>query len=159
MAVSKAAKPATAGTVDRLLRDDQPKQLIVSCAGDPSLDTKTISIIVEPVARAPGRFTAALTDGSIVCSSVTPMLTAARKLLALGHSPGALLLVRHVNREDVTMSARLGQAAELSVDEHNGTVFAKWKAFSRSAVGPRKRLLATTATPTAARLKNAWKRP
>ena len=42
--------------------------------------------------------------------------------------------MRHEGSPHIALSSTLGKAAKLTVDEHNGTVFAKWKPHSLSAV-------------------------
>jgi hypothetical protein len=71
-----------------------------------------------------------------LCVSHQPFLDCARKLLARGHDPRTMLVMRWVGAENWALRGSLGVAAKLAVDEHNGT-FAKWKPLSRSAVRPR----------------------
>jgi hypothetical protein len=69
-------------------------------------------------------------------SGAAPVLALCRELVAAGHHPatplegwrGEVLALR---------VAPIGEGAALTVDEHNGTRFAKWKPFCRSAVSPR----------------------
>ena len=42
--------------------------------------------------------------------------------------------MRHEGSPHVALSSTVGKAAKLTVDEYNGTVFAKWKPHSLSAV-------------------------
>jgi hypothetical protein len=44
--------------------------------------------------------------------------------------------MRHAGASHDALRGRLGTAAGLTVDETNGTRFARWKPFQRSAVGP-----------------------
>jgi hypothetical protein len=84
--------------------------------------------------RHPNRFDAMLEgETEVLCTSSQPFLDGARKLLARGHSPQTILVMRHAGSDDVALRGSLGAAAKLTVDEHNGTVFAKWKPFCRSA--------------------------
>lgn len=45
-----------------------------------------------------------------------------------------MIVMRHAGSEIDSLRATIGTAAKLTVDEHNGTRFVPWKAFSRSAV-------------------------
>ena len=63
-----------------------------------------------------------------------PLLDTARLLLAIGCRPDAIIARRRLSSTEDDMWAPLYVAAKLTVDETNGTVFAKWKPFSRSAV-------------------------
>ncbi len=92
-----------------------------------------IVITVTPDARL-GRYRAYVeTEREPLCVSRQPFLDGARKLLARGHDARTTLVMRWDGAEGWALRGRLGVAAELTVDEHNGTVFAKWKPFSRSA--------------------------
>ena len=44
--------------------------------------------------------------------------------------------MRHAGANHVALSSTVGKAAKLTVDEHNGTVFAKWKPHPVSAGSP-----------------------
>jgi len=44
--------------------------------------------------------------------------------------------MRHEGSPHVALSSTVGRAAKLTVDEHSGTVFAKWRPLSVSAVSP-----------------------
>lgn len=92
----------------------------------------SIWIVVKPEKR--DRFTAWLQDEQVpLCVSRQPFLDGARKLLDKGHDPRTILIMRHAGSDDVALRGSIGSAAKLTVDEHNGTVFAKWKPFRRSA--------------------------
>jgi hypothetical protein len=92
-----------------------------------------IVITVAPDTR-PGRYrTYVEAEREPLCVSRQPLLDGARKLLARGHDPRTMLVMRWDGAEEWALRARLGVAADLTVDEHNGTVFGKWKPFSRSA--------------------------
>jgi hypothetical protein len=95
-----------------------------------------IVLTVAPDGR-PGRYRADIeTEPKPLCVSRQPFLDGARKLLARGHDPRTMLVMRWVGAENWALRGSLGVAAKLTVDEHNGT-FAKWKPLSRSAVRPR----------------------
>jgi hypothetical protein len=88
--------------------------------------------------KHPNRFDATLEgETEVLCTSSQPFVDGARKLLARGHSPQTILVMRHAGSEDAALRGSLGAAAKLTVDEHNGTVFAKWKPFRRSASSAR----------------------
>jgi len=69
----------------------------------------------------------------ILCVSRQPFLDGARKLLALGYSASDVMVLRDSPLKDFRLRALIGRAAKLTVDEHNGTVFAKWKGIHCSA--------------------------
>jgi hypothetical protein len=96
--------------------------------------TKTIGIVVQPrvrqnAGRHPYDFDCRLEEGPLLCTSRQPFLQAARVLIALGHDPVTTLVMRHNDSKVESLRARLGVAASLSVDEHNGTCFVSWKPF------------------------------
>ena len=94
-----------------------------------------IVITVTPDER-PGRYRAYTeNETKPLCLSRQPFLDSARKLIARGHDPQTMLVMRWAGAKDWALRGSLGAAAKLTVDEHNGT-FAKWKAYSRSAVPP-----------------------
>jgi hypothetical protein len=88
---------------------------------------------VESVDRR-GRSSASLPDGTVlVGSSRQPFLDAARVLIASGYDPDSWLESWRPGATAFALRGRLRIAAALTVDETR-TVFAKWKAFSPSAV-------------------------
>jgi hypothetical protein len=95
-----------------------------------------ILITVTPDTR-PERYRAYVeAEQKPLCVSRQPFLDGARKLLARGHDPQTMLIMRWAGAKDWALRGPLGVAAKLTVDEHNGT-FAKWKPYSRSAVPPK----------------------
>jgi hypothetical protein len=78
-------------------------------------------------------------SGSTICSAAgqvaighTPVLALCRALIEAGHDPSTPLEAWR----GPTLCLRIGsigEGARLTVDEHNGTRFAKWKPFCRSA--------------------------
>jgi hypothetical protein len=95
----------------------------------------TIVIVVSPH-TAPGRYRAHVEgEKENPCESRQPFLDGARKLLARGNNPRTMLVMRWAGAKEWALRGPLGVAAELTVDEHNGT-FAKWKPYSSSAVPP-----------------------
>jgi hypothetical protein len=76
----------------------------------------TIIIIVAPIASAPGRYTAKLTNGEVlVASSRTPFLDAARRLIELGYPADARVVMRHASSAVDSLGATIGHAAALAV--------------------------------------------
>jgi hypothetical protein len=75
-------------------------------------------------AGAPGSYHATL-DGKRLCSSRTPFLTAARKLIERGFSPDVTVVMRWRRSSADALRARLGAAARLTVveNERAGPVF------------------------------------
>jgi hypothetical protein len=95
-------------------------------------DNSSIVITVTPDKR-PGRYRAHVgTEQELLCVSRQPFLDGARKLLARGHDPKTMLLMRWAGAKDWALRGPLGVAAKLTIDEYNGA-FAKWKPLSRSA--------------------------
>ncbi|WP_338821501.1 hypothetical protein WDM22_22640 [Bradyrhizobium septentrionale] len=87
-----------------------------------------------------GLYRAELADGTVLCLSRQPFLDGARALIAAGFNPGSVLIGWMRDSTAWALSATLGRAAKLTVDETR-TCFARWKAFSSSAVGPQRRLV------------------
>jgi hypothetical protein len=86
----------------------------------------------------PNKFQASLEgETAVLCVSSQPFLDGARILLDRGLDPDAILVMQHAGSDDVALHGSLGKTAMLTVDEHNGTVFARWKPFSLSAGPPR----------------------
>jgi hypothetical protein len=57
-------------------------------------------------------------NGEMICRSRTPLLTAARCLLSRGLArPNDRIVMRYTGSRDVTLSARVGAAAQLRVEE------------------------------------------
>jgi hypothetical protein len=109
----------------------------------------------------PNKFRASLEgETEVLCVSSQPFLDGARILLDRGHDPEAILVMRHAGSGDVALRGSLGKTALLTVDEHNGTVLAKWKPFSHSAGPPRIAHLAAKASTTqAATTRRKRRRP
>jgi hypothetical protein len=102
---------------------------------------RTIEIVVSRSRRSNGTLHPFLFDcelegcGLLLCTSRQPFLDGARELIALGFHPDALLVMRHAGSSIEALKGRLNVASRLTVDEHNGTRFAPWKAFPGSAPG------------------------
>lgn len=101
----------------------------------------TATIIVVPIASAPGRFMAKLaSNGSVlVTSSRTPFLDSARRLLELGYPANTMLVMRHAGSATNALRATIGNAALLTVKEKtagNAPRFARWVPYRPSPVSP-----------------------
>jgi hypothetical protein len=85
---------------------------------------------------------------SITARGSAPVLKLCRLLAAADHDPNQPL---HAYRGGMLciIVRTIAEGAALSVDEHNGTRFAKWKPFSRSAVSSRIAPRQRAATPVA----------
>ena len=119
-AINSRPEMLTDNTSDTSTSADRPAEILITVYLDGS----------------PGRYQAYL-DGQqeLLCVSRQPFLDSARKLLARGHDRRTMLIMRCAGAKEWALRGPLGVAARLTVDEHNGT-FAKWKAYSRSAVPP-----------------------
>ena len=116
--------------------------------------SETIVIVVTPASK-PSLYEVRL-DGQnrVLCVSRQPFLNAARKLLALGYWPSDRLVMLDARTRLERLSGLIGKAAKLTVDEHNGPVFAKWKGLRCSAGSARitaNDSLATTLAETRAK--------
>lgn len=107
-------------------------------------------IVISPHAKRAGVFKAWLErNGRPLCVSRAPLLKSARVLFVLGVNPTVVLKMRHAHSDTTALSGQLGVVAKLTVDEHNGTVFAKWHPFSSSTVSALSALNAPSATGVA----------
>jgi hypothetical protein len=104
----------------------------ISDVGSPNIAGTQIDIYWEPVDRR-GRYRAELADGTPLTVSRQPFLDAARALISAGHSPDLMLVGWRKGSIHWSLRGPLGKAAQLTVDETK-TSFARWKAFSSSAV-------------------------
>src|SRR5713101_8184545 len=66
-----------------------------------------------------GTFEARLESGPLVCRSRQPFLDAARRLIDAGHSPSAVLIMRHAGSGVDALRARLCDAARLTATERD----------------------------------------
>jgi hypothetical protein len=82
-----------------------------------------------------GVFAASLDGRQLLCTSRHPFLDSARVLLAEGVPPQTRLTMCHVGSFANSLTATVGAAAKLTVDE-SGPRFAKWQAWS-PLEGPR----------------------
>jgi hypothetical protein len=104
-----------------------------------NVDPTPLVIIVRPHIKSNGKRHPNLFDARLegesetLCESNQPFVDSARILLNRGHDPGTILVMRHASSDVVALRGALGTAAKLTVDEHNGTVFARWKPFPSSA--------------------------
>ena len=92
----------------------------------------TIRILVESVDRR-GRSSASLLDGTVLVGCRQPFLDAARVLIASGYDPHCWLEAWRPGATVFALRGHLRIAVGLTLDETK-TAFAKWKAFSSSAV-------------------------
>ena len=96
---------------------------------------RKIFLIVEP-ADQPGVFAAKI-DGRPICRSRTPFCTSARLLIERGYAPGAILVMRHAGNSTDALTATIGAAARLTVEEGDREPrFRLWKPFRAGAVKP-----------------------
>src|SRR6476660_6733119 len=102
-------------------------------------DDLTIFITVTP-GNAPGRFDAKLVgaDESLVSSTCTPFLDAARQLQALGHKGDSVLVMKHAGSPVECLRAKVGGAAALTVVEgdRESPRFCWWKPTALRAGSP-----------------------
>jgi hypothetical protein len=92
----------------------QPKVIVRPGIPDPT----AIKITLRKADRYGNTYDAIDARGSpLVRSTRTPMLDAARELLAMGEDPGRLLEAYHEGEEQWALRARLGMLAKLGVDE------------------------------------------
>jgi hypothetical protein len=104
-----------------------------TCLSDALGPSQPILLIIEPVNRR-GLFAARLAeDLRTLCTSRTSFTDSARMLLREGIDPNAILISRKAGQDYDSLRSTVGAAAKLTVDETR-TVFAKWKAFSATAV-------------------------
>jgi hypothetical protein len=88
-----------------------------------------LTIVITPVPERLGAF-AARREGSlkVMCVSRWPFLDSARCFVADGHDPNIRLTMRRDSAEGFALSARLGIAARLKVEESaHGPVFRAWR--------------------------------
>jgi hypothetical protein len=111
-------------------------------AGEPgpvSANPQTIIIVVEPIRS--GRFMARVDDRTVVTSSRQPFLDTARVLIARGHDPNTVVVMRastsaqHAGSGVYALRGKLGTAARLTVDESK-TRFRRWAPHPRSQATP-----------------------
>lgn len=82
------------------------------------MNNDALMIAVRPAKlTARGQTYDAFHGDSFLCNSRAPFYAAARKLTELGHSPDALLVMRHAGLNMDCMKGRLGDAAGLAVEE------------------------------------------
>ena len=102
----------------------------------PLTEATSLKIILQARNRR-GQFSACLPDGTIlVRSSRQPFLDAARTLLDSGYPATTWIEGCRPGAATFALRARLGAAAGLTVNETKIS-FARWKAFSWSAVDAR----------------------
>jgi hypothetical protein len=98
----------------------------------------TITVIVEPLTRRPGYFEARV-DGTLLATSRTPLLCAARRLRELGCSPHDKIAMKYIGRDIIALSALIGTAAGLAVSEEDNRPprFKRWRPRDLGEGAPR----------------------
>lgn len=98
-------------------------------------------LITSPNVKRAGKVDVWL-DGceDLLLTSRQPLLDTARFLLAIGCKPNSMIAARRVASANDDIRGRLHIAASLTVDEANGTVFARWRPFCLSSISGRSRL-------------------
>jgi hypothetical protein len=76
-----------------------------------------IVITIRPAPSRPGRFEVRLGERPLIASARTPFLEAARVLLAEGHDPDTLLIMRWDGETIDALRGKLGLVAKLAVAE------------------------------------------
>jgi hypothetical protein len=113
----------------------------VTRANNPKIQSErpTELVITVSPTGSPGRFRAVLagTGELQVGSSRQPFMDAARVLIENGRDPGAVLVMKHAGTDAVALWARLGTAAQLTVEEGDRIPrFRRWKALLDAAGTP-----------------------
>jgi hypothetical protein len=95
---------------------------------NPASRVLTSIILVALVARQ--KFSASLDGGpELVPASATPFLAGCRKLLDLGYDPRQRVVMRHLGADYDALSATIGAAANLTVQDDGAPRFRPWKPF------------------------------
>jgi hypothetical protein len=93
-------------------------------------------IIVDPVGHR-GRSRAQLDGRVLVASSRTPFCDAARVLVAEGFDPATRIVMRHAGSATNALTATMGGAAQLTVEEGDRVpYFRRWRPSPRAARVP-----------------------
>jgi hypothetical protein len=79
-------------------------------------------------------FEGTIDDQVVVTGTTQPLFSTARALLAKGTNPDDVLVMRHAGSNTVSLRARVGVAAKLTVTERakSGPTFARWEASESS---------------------------
>jgi hypothetical protein len=100
-------------------------RLAGSIASEDSQGRSHFQLIVAPADRR-GTFHADL-HGRRLCTSRTPLCSAARVLLSEGVAPGIRLVMRHAGADYDSLTTTVGVAAKLTVKEtEHGPKFKRW---------------------------------
>ena len=92
-------------------------------------------VIIVATAIGDGKFAASRGDRLLVAATRMPLLDGARVLLADGIDPRAVLVLRHAGSTTDALTARLGEAARLSVEESAfGPVFRPFREATAAPV-------------------------
>lgn len=85
-------------------------------------------IVTTPLPMRPGYFEARLAERVLCAATRSPFLDGCRRLLVLGHDPGAYVVMRGLHSSIDRLRARLGTAGRLTVAEGDHTPrFRPWK--------------------------------
>jgi hypothetical protein len=147
MAPRKASAPDTARTVTEGREAEQPAGRLASsnspnhhraqgwggtrvsgqCTSEQPTHPQPLVIVVDPVGHR-GRFQARFNGRVVVASSRTPFCDAARALLAEGVHPATQIVMRHVGSATDALTATVGVAAKLTVEDGDRSPrFRKWR--------------------------------
>jgi hypothetical protein len=94
-----------------------------------------LEIEIQELQTKPGRFSATLPNGhTIVTSSRTPFLDAARALLSQGANPNDTLQAHHKGSSTIALRGNLGRMAKLTVIEEQiaGLRIRQWEPIEQS---------------------------
>ncbi len=106
------------------------------CASARNMSRASLILIVTPDPERPGYFTARLAgDDRVLARSRTPFFDGARTLLAEGFDPATRLTMMHAGSTIESLSATIGTAARLTVEESaHGPVLRRFRMAPQSAV-------------------------
>jgi hypothetical protein len=107
-------------------------------------------IIIAVVSKNPGRYAAMFGETVLVTSARQPFLDGCRALIAAGHAPDTIAVMRHAGSSTDSLRAKIGAAANLAADESATPRFRKWKPFDLDTLGDRAVTPRTARTDAAA---------
>ena len=79
--------------------------------------TQAHAVLITAVPLGDGKFEARCDGQLLVASTRQPLLDGARALLAAGHHPDTVVVMRHAGSEVDALTARIGTAARFYVEE------------------------------------------
>ena len=101
---------------------------------NPSL-TQGHVVLITAVPLGAGRFETRCARQLIVASTREPLLDGSRALLAAGHDPDTIAVMRHAGSDVDALAARIGMAAQFYVEESaHGPVLRSLRKASPGAV-------------------------